>query len=40
MDDIDDFFTDAAVNAFVSGINVDVSGITNTSDDASKLELA
>ena len=33
MDDLDDFFGDDAVNAFVSGINVDISGIAGGSTD-------
>ena len=41
MDDLDSFVDDAAVNAFVSGINVDVSGFTGgPSEDASRQELA
>ncbi|CDW79530.1 UNKNOWN [Stylonychia lemnae] len=41
MNNIDDFFSDAAVNAFVSGIDVDVTGITGgPTDDEGKRELA
>jgi len=41
MDNIDDFFTDDAVNAFVGGINVDVTGIVGGVEDAeSKKDLA
>jgi hypothetical protein len=32
MDDIDQFFSDEACNAFVQGMNVDVSGITGVDD--------
>lgn len=41
MDDLDQFVDDAAVNAFVAGIHVDVSDITGgAGDDASRMELA
>jgi len=41
MDHIDDFFNDAAVNAFANGINVDVSGIVGgVEDEESRKELA
>ncbi len=40
MDDIDAFFTEEACQAFLSGVNVDVSGIVGADDQESKKDFA